>query len=389
MSDLPRIWHVVISLEFGGLERLVVDWTNARNRRQPGSTAICCLDAPGALAPLVEGGAVVALQASRGRFPCDLAALRTLRRLALRTAGGCGRAADLLHSHNLAPQQYAALARLGTRLRHIHTEHGTNPHAGSLVHRLRNRLLFAATDRYVAVSNHTADSLTAVQRLPRHGLVVIPNGVSAAPPGGVPASVRGAVRAELDIAPDAAVLGAVGRLAWIKGHDRLLQAFAALVRQRAVAGARVPVLVLVGDGPARAALESQAGALAIRERVVFTGYRVDGRRLLAALDLFVLPSRSEGLSVALLEAMADGVPVAATDAGENRVVMGDTGSPLPVDEEAWTAILGDALDASVAQAPAFRRRLAEARRRVAEAFSLEGSLAAYERLYAEVLTHGR
>ena len=81
MRTVPQVAHLVVSLAHGGLERLVVDWANARNRRWPGSTWVVCLDAPGDLAPQVEGGCVVCLQADRSRWPWDWRAVAALKAL--------------------------------------------------------------------------------------------------------------------------------------------------------------------------------------------------------------------------------------------------------------------------------------------------------------------
>jgi hypothetical protein len=135
-ARIPRVAHLVIALAHGGLERLVVDWTNARNRRYPGSTVIWCLDAPGELAVQVEGDAVWCAEAERARFPWDRAAVRRMK-----SNGASHGTLDVVHSHNLAAQQYAALVTRGTSMRHVHTQHGANLHNLGLKDRVRSRLL--------------------------------------------------------------------------------------------------------------------------------------------------------------------------------------------------------------------------------------------------------
>jgi hypothetical protein len=153
-SDTPRVAHLVISLAFGGLERLVVDWTNARNRLRPGSTLVWCLDTPGDLAGQVEGDAVRCLHARRSRFPWDRDAVRRLA-AELAGPGGGQPAAEVVHSHNLAAQQYAVLAARGTGIRHVHTQHGANTESMRYRDRWRSRLLARYTDALVAVSEAT------------------------------------------------------------------------------------------------------------------------------------------------------------------------------------------------------------------------------------------
>ena len=163
----PLVLHVVIALDGGGLERLVVDWTNARNERWPGSTWICCLDRPGALAAEVRDEAVASIHARRGRFPFDVAAVRRLRCMyGQRQKSAAGANPPLVvHSHNTAAQQYATLALVGRGIPHVHTEHGTNPHFGGWLQRLRNVWMTRATDCVVAVSEDTADALVRDQRI--------------------------------------------------------------------------------------------------------------------------------------------------------------------------------------------------------------------------------
>ena len=427
----PHVIHVVPSLDHGGLERLVVDWTNARNRRHAGSTEVVCLDKLGDLSSLVEGGHVSCLSADRSRFPWDREAVRKLRGLLL---GGttkhaehakresCAaarhafpfrvfrmfRSSPIVHSHNLAAQQYAALASFGRRIPHVHTEHGSKEHTSGWKNRVRNRLLAQITGRVVAVSDAVCESMVEKEGVPRRLIAVIPNGIAS---GEKPSEDKiAAMRDELGILHDAAVIGTVGRLAEVKGQDRLIRAFAALTKaqgsrpkaQGSSGASRSTWLLFVGDGPARGALERQACDLGIADCVVFAGYREDARELISVMDLFVLPSRSEGLPVALLEAMAAGVPVMATDAGESWAVIedGECGVKLPDDEDLWSTLICGQLDlvarlrqrlrrglrfAPRGQRPEVGGRVEKAKWRVAEHYSLEATLDAYEQVYG-VLT---
>jgi glycosyltransferase involved in cell wall biosynthesis len=175
------------------------------------------------------------------------------------------------------------------------------------------------------------------------------------------------------------VIGCVGRLAEVKGQDRLIEAFAA-----AFAGEPGVVLQLVGDGPSRESLEALVQRLGLAGRVVFMGFRADARALMGAMDLVVLPSRSEGLSVALLEAMAEGVPVAATAVGDNACVLdeGRCGILLPVDETRWPEALAAVVKELRADEGVWRERVDAARARVRDVYSLERTVKAYESLYA-------
>lgn len=375
---IPSVCHVAISLAPGGLETLVVLWTNARNAAHPGSTSVACLDAEGELAGLLQpslGGAPIrCLHARRSRVPWDAAAVRRLRAQLLDGPGG---AATIVHSHNLAAQQYAALAVRGTSVRHVHTEHGSNVHMTGIVNRLRLRGLACATDVLVAVSADTAARMAPLWSVPRARIRVIPNGVPPHIP--VDGAALAALRRELALPEGAPVIGAVGRLATVKGFDRLLATVPEIQR-------RVPQVqvVIVGDGPERARLEAQADRLGVRGAVRFAGFRRDARALVDLFDAFVAPSRSEGLPLALLEVMAAGCPALVTDAGEQRAVLRDgaLGFILPSDEARWADAIAACLTGE-GRVEA-RRRAGVAREVVRTDYGLDRTVNAYEALYAEL-----
>ena len=398
----------------------MVDWTNARNRRYPGSTRICCLDEPGDLAGQVEergkaevespkskvqsrrsegesSRVVFCVGAKRSRWPFDLNAVSRIRKQLLSLDFGLPTLdfrlspPPVLHAHNLAAWQYGVLVKIFGKPHPalVYTQHGANVHNMKLRDRIRARILACFTDEIVAVSAATAEVMAAKLWIPRKRIRVVVNGVGFSED---PESrTRNSESKEMvGIPPDALVIGSVGRLAQVKGYDRLIAAFAAcearggrgLSEPQTKDGSpevRPPVLLLVGDGPEREALQRQAQELGVADRVVFAGYQADPAPYLAAMDLFVLPSRSEGVSVALLEAMAAGVPVAVTDVGANREVIedGKCGVVLPEDEGQWAGVM-TAIWQDVAAA---RVRGEAARIRVSRHYSLATTLDAYDQLY--------
>jgi len=452
-----QVIHLVISLAHGGLERLVVDWTNARNRRSPGTTRVVCLDSLGELAPQVAGGSVSCVNAHRNRWPWDRAAVLLICH-ELETRDPKPETASVLHAHNLAAWQYAVLAKIGMAfqcgrraprgesLRLIYTQHGANVHNYRLRDRIRARLLACFTDEIVAVSGATADSMSVKLWIPRNRIRVVVNGVE----GGretedsrqrtvdssqktVDSRQKTEVRLKYGISEQAFVIGSVGRLAQVKGYDRLIAAFAAIRRlvppdrrqcgrgaprrdsdqtgaypSKVAAAERAshieektlkpkedslqsdvcglmsevssPLLLLTGDGPERENLERMAHELGIADQVIFAGYQADTESCYQAMDLFILPSRSEGLSISLLEAMAAGVPVMVTDVGANREVVedGKCGRILPEDEGQWA----DAIIAAMNDSDSAAAKAQSARQRVRSHYSLETTLDGYEQLYA-------
>ena len=171
----------------------------------------------------------------------------------------------------------------------------------------------------------------------------------------------------------------VGRLAPEKGLDILLDAWS-LVRQTHPEAR----LSLIGEGPERPSLEARIGRLGLDDVVDLAGAVADPSRLLNAMDLFVLPSREEGMSIALLEAMALGLPVVATDIPGNRglIVPGEHGRLVPPDDP---GALAGAIRDRWAEPEAAMRMAAEARRRVVEHFSIAAVARRHLDLFALLL----
>jgi len=241
----------------------------------------------------------------------------------------------------------------------------------------RTRLVYQrCTRRTAAIAPAIVTQLVA-GGVPRARIALIPSAVDAARL--VPRRTRAGLRAAEGAGEAEVVLLTTAALVRRKGIDVLLDALAAL-RAR---GAR-PRAWIAGDGPQRAALAAQATALGLGDQVRWLGRRDDVGDLLAACDIFVLPSRAEGLGVAAREAMAAARPVLASAVGglADAVVDERTGLLIPPGD---AVALGAALERLVHE-PELRLRLGAAGpARVAEGFLPEQMVDAYERLYAEVL----
>jgi glycosyltransferase involved in cell wall biosynthesis len=304
------------------------------------------------------------------------------------------RSYDLVHAHSPVPAIGARLAsgasgpsgasgasgRLGRRaVPMVYTEHG-------LWGRYRrptywaNLLTFSRNQHVFAVSEQVRRSIRypgGLRRLlPMPPLETLYQGIDASQVEHWQRS--DGVRAELGIAEDALVVGVVANLRALKGHRYLLQA---AVRIRAeVPGVR---FLLVGHGPAEQELRRLTSDLGLDETVVFAGYREDAPRMTSACDVFVLPSLYEGLSIALLEAMALGKPAVATRVGGLPEVIGSGQGGLlvpPGDDRA----LADALLTLLGD-PALRRQLGEVARRRSVAFDIRDTVARTEELYGELI----
>ena len=236
----------------------------------------------------------------------------------------------------------------------------------------RYRIVAAAVDRYIAVSQGVASRLRDVLGVPARKIRVVHNGVVLERFEGPPDEQ---LRRELTGGGDCPVVLTLARLDPQKGHQFLLEA------ALQVPGA---VFVLAGDGPERHALELQAAACGLSNRIRFLGERVDVPELLATCDLLLLPSLYEGLPLAVLEGMAARKPVVATciRGTDEAVVHGITGLLVPPFDanrlaEAIRTILGD---------PVMAHRLGEnGRRRVTSHFSVAAMVQQVEAVYDDVL----
>jgi len=374
-TSKAKVVHVVLGLNVGGLERLVLkllEYTD-RDRYAP---VVCALDEPGVLAPELERLGIPLRLMPRGpslnpRLPVDLESW-------LHQEG-----ARIVHTHNASPHLYGALATRLARLRRhakhfpriVHTKHGRNQ-PGNPRKVLVNRIASSLTDRVVAVSNDVATLAIELEHVRPDKVMTILNGVDTEEyrPSADPTSAR----ARLGLPAAGFHVGCVARLAAVKDHRTLLDAFAIFRAGRADAH-----LTLIGDGPERRALEEHVGILGLGPAVTFAGEQSDIAPLLHAFDVFALSSRSEGISLTLLEAAAAGLPIVATSVGGNVEVVeeGSTGLLVPPREPARFAAALEALACRDDRAAMGAR----AREQVQRRFSVEQMARAYNDLYAELL----
>ena len=250
--------------------------------------------------------------------------------------------------------------------------------------RVTDVLLSRRTRRFVAVSEYVRDTLVERLHVPRDRTRVVYNAVDVSSIQPLAAADRAAVRAELGLADGEIGVVSAGKLHRNKGPQILVDALPELLR-----GAPRARLLLAGTGPLRDALERRARELGVEERVRFLGLRQDMLRVLAACDLFVLPSRNEGLSLAVAEAMASRLacvlsPIAPHLEMQRRVDAIDSASASAmVADDLSPSAFARAL-ASLAQDSTKRERLAEAGRAAAERhFNVEVTAPAMLEVFSE------
>ena len=286
---------------------------------------------------------------------------------------------DIVHAHQYSPFFYAALAKvLYPRPKLILTEHGRHyPDRVSPVRRAVNRL----------VLDHLADSVTACCKFSAIGLSrtdgfagarieVIENGIEVDRYG--PATDRPALRARLGLDRDRKFIIHVARHHPVKDQATLLRGFAAALPD--LPGVD---LLMVGDGPLRADLESLTIDLRIPDRVKFLGIRSDIPDLMRAADVFALTSVSEAASLTLLEAMASGLPAVVTEVGGNPEIVRH-------DQEGLLFPRGDAIGCAAAfrrlfREPGLAARLGAAgQARARDRYRLDRTVEEYYRLYQQL-----
>ncbi len=365
-SSPVRLLLVTDSLEVGGAERHVVDLAVALHQKGY-EVAVACSVSGSLARPLVEAGVPVRpLLDRKVKRRVSLAYARGLRRLVK------GARFDLIHAHVYASAAVAALASLGTGVPLVLTEHTEALWQGRMA-RSVSRFVYGRARRIIAVSSVIRRRLVKRDGVPPDLITVVPNAVGAVAGA---AATSPELPAGLGKGP---LVGVVARLQPEKGVDHFLKAAARVAPL--VPEAR---FIVVGDGPLRGELGALTKRLGVGERVCFLGFRSDAREITSLLDVLVVPSLTEGAPLVVLEAMAAGVPVAASSVGgiPDQIRHEREGLLVaPGDAEALgEAILGLLRD------PAYARSLGEAgRRRAGSEFGYGTMVQRIEDVYRKVL----
>jgi sugar transferase (PEP-CTERM/EpsH1 system associated) len=369
-----RILHIVDSLGKGGLENGLVNLIQQMDESRFEHT-IC---------------AIRYLGANAERLPRDRVRVISLEKQAARSRVHVGALArvirevkpDIVHSRNWAAVEGVLAARLVGGCKVIHSEHGLDVDT-ILEEPWRRlcfrRLAFQLAHRVLSVSYQLRELHASRTRFPERRITVVHNGVDRQRffPD---TALRVRVREELGIGQEEFCIGSVGNLFPVKDHMTLLHALANIAQFYGKWR-----LIMVGEGPERARLEGFVNThTGWKDRVMFLGLSSRVPQLLNAMDVYVLPSMIEGISNALLEAMATGLPVIASETGGTPEVLGSGESGLlfrPGDVRKLSEqllLLRTDTD----------RRLKlgqQALRRVREDFSIEAMVRKYEEIYGSLI----
>jgi len=231
----------------------------------------------------------------------------------------------LIHSHSLISSIYGWIAAGVTRVPLVITLHGKSlfnlKHGGTLFPRLARRCA-----KVICVSDSLCKEVEHLG-LPSEGLVTIHNGIDIKRFDNL--CNNNELRKELRLGSSTPIVGSVGVLRKVKRYDQLLESVPLVLRE-------FPMVkfILVGDGPRKENLQRKSEALGISNSVIFLGQRDDIPRILSIFDIFVISSATEGISIAILEAMALSKPVIATNVGGNPEVVehGKTGLLIPPEQ---------------------------------------------------------
>ena len=360
---LAQITH---DLAIGGLQQVVVNLCRKIDRERF-DVIVVCLRALGALVPEVERMGIKVRLVPQKQNGTDYFSFLKLAGILKEEK------VEVIHTHNTQPFFDGTIAGLLAGVKTIiHTDHARNfPD--------KRRYMFAEwlvshfAYKIVGVSDHTCQNLVRYEKISEKKIKTIMNGIDLAKYGITIDKQR--KRMELGLNGKGPIIGIAVRLVEAKGIRYLLQAMTDVV----------PLfpditLLIAGDGPLQDELKKMAGTLGIERRVLFTGSRLDIPELMKLFDIYVLPSVSEGLPMVLLEAMAAGCPIIATEVGgvPKAVHHGKNGSLVtPGNPKALSAEIVRLLSNNDV-----RERYSENGVRLArEKFSAEAMTRNYEKLY--------
>ncbi len=342
-SNAPLIAHIIHRFAVGGLENGLVNLINRMPEERYRHVIICLTESSDFSQRLNRPIPIYALNKREGK---DLGLYWRLWKLLRQLKP------DLVHTRNLATLEGQFCALMAGVSARVHGEHGWDIQdlSGRTPRYLRMRKLFRPLiDHYIPLSLHQQQYLTDTVGVRKDRFTTIRNGVdterfyTAPGPAAAPCENPDPEKKLLPegfTQPDSIVVGTVGRLEPVKDQATLVKAFARAAGRDSQQRLR---LLLVGDGSQRDSLSRLIAEEGIDKRVYMAGSREDIPDLMRQMDIFVLPSLAEGISNTILEAMASGLPVVATDVGGNAELVqeGRTGFMVPAEDvEAMAERLG-------------------------------------------------
>jgi len=366
-----RLLHIVKNLPTGGIQRQLLELLRRYDRKRV-LPLVCSIKDKGQIGMEIETLGVEVICLDRPKEGFDLFALIDLYKLIKE------REIQIVRTHSFKANLHgiiaARMAGVPCIVASVHNVY-EKERERNFGRRISNRCLSNYADKIVAVSNAVKSDIMKYDGIAGEKVEIIYNGIDI---DKFKSSAGSPVRERLGIPQGIPVIGTVGRLHPQKGQKYLLGAVSVLKN-------KFPALrlLLVGDGPLRKELEDYAETLGITENVLFLGMRRDIPELLSAMDIFVFPSLWEGLGNVLIEAMAAGKPVVATDIPPVREIVTSEDSGFlvpPADSQALAEAIALILEDS-----ALREALGEAAAERSAFFSVDRTVSAYIRQFEEIL----
>ncbi len=360
-----HIAHVLYSFEVGGLENMLVNLINAMDCNRFSHSIYVFCNKVQALGKIKSGNASTIVV--KRIFPNDPTIIFRLAH-AIRKGKP-----DIVCTYNWSGIDGIIAAKSAGVKTIIHSEHGFN--IGE-IHRqkkrriLARRFLFKYCDKVITVSKTLERWLTEIVGIEDAKITYIPNACDTNKffPG-----KELEKRKKWGIGEDDIVIGTVGSLKELKNQKTLIEAFTQISRTDLK-------LLIVGDGPERERLEDLTSSLGAKDKIIFTGIVSDTACFYRAMDIFVLPSLAENAPSALLEAMATGLPIIATDVGDVRYMLDDTKGGIIVRPKDARAIT-DGINCFLDRPSLAKEKSNFVRKRVKELFDLDRMIKTYEKLY--------
>jgi len=366
-----NILHVVTKLPVGGVENMLFKVVTAydKERFYP---VICCIKEGGEVADKLKrsGYKVEILNRMKGHG-FDSGAVKGIYGI-IKSEN-----IHILRTHQYHANLYGRLAGVIAGVPAIVPSFHNlyrSPDKPKLQRRILNYILGFFSDKLIAVSNAVASDVVRFDWVNPLKTEIIYNGIEIENFNVELPKVE--AREIFKMPADALVIGSVGRLTEQKGHRYLIEAAANMKNVE---------IAIAGDGPLRKDLESLAERL--RVKCIFTG-ALDHKKipvLLKSLDIFCFPSLWEGLPSALIEAMAAGLPVIATDIPPHKEVLGDTGIVVPAGD---ADVLSKAVN-MLTDDPSLMLTVAQKEKERAKMFSIDNTAKTYERLFEDILRKKR
>jgi glycosyltransferase involved in cell wall biosynthesis len=371
---MKKIMHFITGLERGGAEQMLLKILPKLQTAELKNSVVC-----------IKGHGIIGSELQRQGVPVHYLGYRhfyDLPRIVwiffklLKKEKPTILVTYLIHA-DLLGRVLAKFARVPIVIAYLH---------GSLLHWqwLRNfdRLTQRWVTRYLSVSETLKQELVTHYKFPKEKIRVLRNGIDAEQIQRLTSEGREKVRRKLGFKKEDRVIGIVANLRKGKGHPDLIEAFHILLQKESFSSSLQ--LMIVGDGSERESLERQVQALNLIKQIHFLGNRSDVQELLTAMDLFVLPTEFEGMSVALLEAMMVQTPIVTTDIPQNKEILTHGVSALLVPIKNPQE-LAQAIRACIEDPEASAHRAQNAYRRCIKEFSLEHTIKTFEKVLLETV----